>query len=111
MPDGEACTAEIANGSRLIGCGHIDETITHFALDFPRKESVCGGDGHRARRARPLDTPPAPDGLRGVSVVARDCASSGAMPRRYTNEARGVSYVQAQACASPSSAVGFESQI
>jgi hypothetical protein len=30
------------------GCGQSSNTIAHYALDFQRKESVCGGHGHRA---------------------------------------------------------------
>jgi hypothetical protein len=29
----------------MIGGGKTSNTIAHFALDFPRKESVCGGHG------------------------------------------------------------------
>jgi hypothetical protein len=28
--------------------GHASNTIAHFALDFERKQSVCGDHGHRA---------------------------------------------------------------
>jgi len=28
--------------------GKANDTIGQFALDFPRKESVCGDHGHRA---------------------------------------------------------------
>ena len=47
-------------------------TIAHFALDFERKESVCGGHGQRAWPAC-SSPPPAPRGLRGVWVVAAPC--------------------------------------
>jgi hypothetical protein len=33
---------------RCSGGGQTSNTIAHFALDFERKESVCGDDGHRA---------------------------------------------------------------
>jgi len=33
----------------MIGGGQLSNTIAHFALDFSRQESVCGGHGQRAQ--------------------------------------------------------------
>src|SRR5262249_56846446 len=48
--------------------GQSSNTIAHFALDFSRKERVCGGHGQRASLAC-SSPPPAPRGLRGVWLL------------------------------------------
>jgi hypothetical protein len=53
----------------------MSHEIAHFLLDFAAKQSVCGATTKRGAapeiplsRTR-ISSPPAPSGLRGVSVV------------------------------------------
>jgi hypothetical protein len=60
----------------------------------------------------PLDTPPAPIGLRGASVVAAcNCAAPAQLHAGIPVKREEVSYVQAQACASPQTTVGVEGEV
>jgi hypothetical protein len=38
----------VIEAHRRSGGGQLSNTIAHFALDFSRQESVCGGHGQRA---------------------------------------------------------------
>jgi len=94
------CSPELARDF----CGSNDtpsaakpvNTIAHFALDFERKERVCGDHGRRAYLA--LSSCPA-----SADGPPRGLGGGGALLRRHDREE--CWHVQAQTCADPQGAV------
>ena len=68
--------AAICFDQKMIGRRQTSNTIGQFALDFPRKQSVCGEHGRRACPAcssHPASADRPPRGLGGGGALLRLC--------------------------------------
>jgi len=75
--------AAISFDQKMIRRRQTSNTIAQFALDFPRKQSVCGDHGRRAWPAcssHPASADGPPRGLGGGGALLRQ--PSGALLRR-----------------------------